>query len=389
MAWKETCAVEERFRFIEAYRSAEWTLAELCRRYSVSRKTGYKWIERYEACGWEGLRDRPRTPAHHPNQVLEEVAEAVLEKRRQHPHWGPAKLRARLQREAPEVLWPAESTIGEMLKRAGLTVPQKRRRKATPSHNPLAPSEGPNQVWCADFKGWFRCGDGQRCDPLTITDHYSRFLLRCQALPDMREHRVRAILEAAFREYGMPDRIRTDNGEPFASVGLGGWSRLSLWWIKLGIRPERIPPGKPQHNGRHERMHRSLKQATADPPGAHLRGQQKLFDSFREEYNQQRPHEALQMRTPAEFYNAGGRQYPRHLRQPEYSDEWEVRRVRQCGSLRWHNTPIFVSKVLSGESIGLEPVEDGQWRVWFFEYPLGLLDERRGTVRKLPKERTS
>jgi putative transposase len=384
MAWKETCAVEERFRFVEEYRSEEWKFAELCRRYGVSRKTGYKWVERYEAEGWEGLRDRSRAPSRHSNEVVSEVAAAVLEMRRQHPHWGPAKLRSRLQREAPEVRWPAESTIGEMLKRAGLTVPQKRRRRTTPSQNPLRESEASNQVWCADFKGWFRCGDGRRCDPLTISDHYSRFLLRCQSMPSMQEDSVRAVMEAAFREYGLPERIRTDNGEPFASIGLGGLSRLSVWWIKLGIRPERIPPGKPQHNGRHERMHRSLKQATASPPGANLRAQQKSFDAFRQQYNWQRPHEALQMKTPAEIYVGSCRDYPRHLLEPEYGDEWEVRRVRECGRIRWCNAPIFVGKVLSGEPIGLEPVADGQWRLWFFDYPLGLFDERNGRVRKLP-----
>ena len=387
MAWKETCAVEERFRFIEEYRSEEWQFTELCRRYGVSRKTGYKWIERYQAAGWEGLRDRSRAPARHPNEVTREVAEAVLDMRCQHPHWGPAKLRARLQREAPEIRWPAESTIGEMLKRAGLAVPQKRRRKATPSQSPLRQTEAANQVWCADFKGWFRCGDGKRCDPFTITDHYSRFLLRCQAMETMQEEPVRAIMEAAFREYGMPEAIRTDNGEPFASVGLSGLSRLSVWWIKLGIRLERIPLGKPQHNGRHERMHRSLKQATANPPGVNLRAQQRSFDAFRQEYNWQRPHEALEMKTPSEFYEESGRDYPRYLLEPDYSDDWEIRRVRKCGRIRWCNTPIFVSKVLSHEPIGFEPIADGQWRLWFFDYPLGIFDERKATVHKLPTDR--
>lgn len=383
MAWKVTCAVEERLKFIGEYRSEEWSFAELCRRYGVSRKTGYKWLERYEVEGWEGLRDRCRAPERHPNTVLREVSDAVLAMRREHPHWGPAKLRARLEREAPEVQWPAESTIGEMLKRAGLTAPQKIRRKATPSRSPLAHAEAPNQVWCADFKGWFRCGDGSRCDPFTVTDSYSRYLLRCQILPSLEERGVKAILEAAFREYGMPDAIRTDNGEPFASVGLGGLSRLSMWWMKLGIRPERIPPGKPQQNGRHERMHRTLKQATARPPAANRRAQQKAFDCFREEYNRQRPHEALAMQTPADLYVGSSRSYPQHLRQPEYNDAWQVRHVRECGRIRWGGAAVFVSKVLAGERIGFEPVEDGHWRLWFFDYPIGVFDERQAIVRKL------
>lgn len=377
--------MEERFRFVQEYKGEEWSFAELCRRYGVSRKTGYKWLERYLADGLEGLEDQSRAPDRHPNEVLKEVAEEVLEMRRQHPHWGPAKLRARLQREAPEVVWPAASTIGEMLKRAGLTVPRKHSRKATPSQSPLQHAAGANQVWCADFKGWFRCGDGSRCDPLTISDGYSRYLLRCQAVEGIKERSVRGVMEAAFREFGLPGAIRTDNGEPFASVGLGGLSRLSVWWIKLGIRPERIPPGKPQHNGRHERMHRSLKQATARPPAPHLRGQQEAFDRFREEYNRERPHMALGMKTPAEFYVVSSRSYPSRLAEPKYADDWEVRRVRECGRMRWWSESIFVGKALVGESVGLEPIGDGLWRVWFFAYPLGIMDERKGNIQKLAK----
>ncbi len=383
MGWKETCVLEERFKFVQEYKADDWRFAELCRRYGVSRKTGYKWLERYQSDGLEGLRDQSRAPNRHPNEVLKEVAEEVLDMRRQHPHWGPEKLRARLQREAPEIVWPAASTIGEMLNRAGLTVPRKRSRKATPSQSPLRHAGGANQVWCADFKGWFRCGDGSRCDPLTISDGYSRYLLRCQAVEGMNTRSVRGVMEAAFREYGLPEAMRTDNGEPFASVGLAGLSALSVWWIKLGIRPERIPPGKPQHNGRHERMHRSLKQATAKPPAGNLRAQQQAFDRFRQEYNWERPHAALQMKTPAEFYVAADRSYPSRLAEPEYPEDWEVRRVRQCGTMRWWSDSIFVGKALLAESLGLEPIEDGRWRMWFFDYPLGIFDERKGSIQKL------
>lgn len=375
--------MEERFRFIQDYRSEDWSLAELCRRYGVSRKTGYKWLQRYAAEGLGGLEDQSRAPHRHPNQVVEEVADAVLELRRQYPLWGQEKLRARLQRDVPEVAWPAASTIGEMLKRAGLTVPRKQRRRATPSKSPLSHAAGSNQVWCADFKGWFRCGDGSRCDPLTITDGYSRYLLRCQAVAGMDERSVRGVMEAAFREYGLPEAMRTDNGEPFASAGLGGLSSLSVWWIKLGIRPERIPPGKPQHNGRHERMHRTLKQAAARPPAATLRAQQEAFDQFRQEYNWERPHQALQMHTPGEFYTASCRSYPSHLREPEYPGEWVVRGVRECGRMKWRNANVYVGKLLGGERIGLEPLAEGYWRVWYFAYPLGVFDERQGNVQKL------
>jgi hypothetical protein len=247
----------------------------------------------------------------------------------------------------------------------------------------LRHAAGANQVWCADFKGWFRCGDGSRCDPLTITDGYSRYLLRCQAVEGMNAGSVRGVMEAAFREYGLPEALRTDNGEPFASVGLAGLSALSVWWIKLGIRPERISPGKPQQNGRHERMHRSLKQATARPPAANLRAQQRAFDQFRQEYNEERPHAALQMKTPAEFYGASSRSYPSRLADPAYPAGWEVRCVRECGRMRWWSENIFVGKSLVGESVALEPTQDGRWRVWFFDYPLGIFDERKGSIQKL------
>jgi len=282
MGWKETSVVEERFRFIQDHQSGDWSLSELCRQYGVSRKTGYKWLERYEGQGLEGLQDQSRAPLHHPNEVMAEVAEAVLDLRRQHPLWGPEKLHAWLQRNAPEIVWPAPSTIGELLKRKGMTVPPKRHRRVGPSLNPLSHAEAANQVWCIDFKGWFRCGDGSRCDPLTITDAHSRYLLRCQAVTGMDARSVRDVMEAAFREFGLPTDLLNDNGEPFASQGVGGLSQLSVWWVKLDIRPVRIPPGKPQYNGKHERMHRTLKAATATPPAANLRLQQQSFDEFRE-----------------------------------------------------------------------------------------------------------
>jgi putative transposase len=383
MGWKETCVVEERFRFVEEFRSEEWSMSELCRRFGVSRKTGYKWLERYREAGLEGLFDESRAALSRPNAIAPEIAEVVLDFRRQHPHWGPAKLRARLQREEPRVQWPAASTIGEMLKRAGLTVPRKRSHKATPSLNPLQHAGGSNQVWCVDFKGWFRCGDGSRCDPLTITDGYSRYLLRCQVVKSTTTDEVRGVMEAAFREYGLPDCMRSDNGEPFASVGLAGLSALSVWWIKLGIRPERIPPGKPQYNGRHERMHRSLKQATAKPAAQNLRAQQHAFDEFRREYNEQRPHEALGMKTPADFYEPSQRRYPSRLREPQYGDDWQVRRVMECGRVRWWSEKLFVGKAFAGEYIGLEQFGEDRWKVWFYEHALGILDARRRKIEKL------
>ena len=281
--------MDERLQFIEECKSQEWSMAEVCRRFQISRKTGYKWLDRYESGGVDALKDGSHAPHSNPRQVLEEVEDAIVEARGKHPHWGPVKLLAWLDRTAPEIQWPAPSTIGEILHRHGLAVPQRKRLKATPNSEPLKHAVGPNLVWCADFKGWFRCQDGSRCDPLTITDAYSRFLLRCQAAKHPDTGYTKPLFEATFREYGLPESIRIDNGAPFASVGIGGLSELSVWWIKLGIRPERIEPGKPAQNGRHERMHRTLKQETVQPPRANPREQQKAFDEFRQEYNWERP----------------------------------------------------------------------------------------------------
>lgn len=391
VSWKETSPVEERLRFVQECQSQEWALAEVCRRFGVSRITGYKWLDRYAAGGLDALKDRSRAPHDHPNQVLDEVEEAIVAARAAHPHWGPVKLRAWLDRTAPEVQWPVASTIGEILRRHGLTVPRKKRQRATPNSQPLQHAHGPNTVWCADFKGWFRCQDGSRCDPLTITDAYSRFLLKCQAAKHADTWHTQPLFEAAFREYGMPERIRVDNGSPFASTGIGGLSELSVWWVRLGIHPERIEPGKPAQNGRHERMHRTMKQETAQPPRSNLREQQKAFDQFREEYNYQRPHQALHGKTPGDIYQESPRPYPSRIELVEYPSQFEVRQIRNGGAMRWNSASVFVGHALTGQPIGLEPLGDGKWRVWFSFCELGEFDEthlviRRAAERKPPPQ---
>ncbi len=373
--------MDERWQFIEECKSQEWSMAEVCRRFEISRKTGYKWLSRYESGGMNALQDGSHAPHHNPRQVLDEVEDAIVEARGKHPHWGPGKLRAWLDRTAPEIQWPAPSTIGEILHRHGLVVPRKKRAKAPPNREPLKHAQGPNVVWCADFKGWFRCQDGSRCDPLTISDAYSRFLLRCQAARHPDGWYTKPLFEATFREYGLPERIRIDNGAPFASVGIGGLSELSVWWIKLGIRPERIEPGKPAQNGRHERMHRTLKQATAQPPRANLREQQKAFDEFRQEYNYERPHEALEGKTPSECYQDSLRPYQSRIRPVQYPASFAVRQVSEGGQIRWNTAYVFVGRALSGEPIGLEPMADGKWRVWFSFYELGEFDESKLVIR--------
>src|SRR5712692_4809102 len=293
MPWKTSSVMEEKLRFVFEYDASERTMTELCQHYGISRETGYIWLRRYRATGVAGLVERSRAAQRHPHQTPEDIERMVLDLRQAHMRWGPRKLKRVLQRDEPGRVWPATSTIGALLQREGLVVARRKRTRTAPYSAPLAHADEANRVWCADFKGWFRTGDGERIDPLTISDAYSRYLLRCQAVEKTDTQRARAIFEAAFREYGMPAAIRTDNGAPFATRALAGLSRLAVWWIKLGIVPERIEAGHPEQNGRHERMHRTLKQETADPPAANRRKQQRALDRFRQEYNEVRPHEAL------------------------------------------------------------------------------------------------
>lgn len=389
MPWKETCAMNERLEFVADCLREEWTMSQLCRDYGISRKTGYKWLGRFLSEGCLGLQELSRARHNQPRAVSGEIEEAVLEARAAHPFWGPRKLRVWLGRREPATQWPCASTIGEILKRHGLTVPRRKRRHATPQAKPMAECQKANQVWCADFKGWFRTGDGTRCTPLTITDGHTRFILRCQAMGGKTGlERVRPLFEATFREFGLPEAIRTDNGTPFASTGLEGLSRLSVWWIRLGIRPDRIRPGKPQDNGRHERMHRTLKQETAAPPKRNLRAQQKAFDRFRGEFNHERPHEALDYETPASLYAPSPRSFPRRL--PEfcaYPDEWRTRKVKTAGRIKWGGREICVSQALVGERIGLEPLGQGRWLLHFGPMPVGVFDERKWIIESLNGKR--
>ncbi len=382
MPWKETDVTEQRLLFIKEWQSETCSMAELCEWFGVTRKTGYKWVERYQAAGLEGLRDQSRAPLAHPNATAAEMESRIVELRGAHPYWGARKIRAWLLRQDPPEAPPAHSTIGSILKANGLTVAPKRRPKARPTQ-PLAHATASNTVWCADFKGWFRTRDQQRIDPLTITDAHSRYLLRCQTVLAADTVHSQPVFEAAFREFGLPERMRTDNGAPFASNSESGLSRLSVWWIKLGIQPERIRPGQPQQNGRHERMHRTLKQATARPPAANRSAQQRRFDAFRREYNQDRPHQALDQATPASRYQPSPREYPRRLARIEYPETWHVRKVAGGGQIRWQGEMIFLAHALAYEPVGLEQIEDRVWRVWFRDYLVGMVDEG-GRLKRPP-----
>ena len=378
MPWHETEPMKERHQFIAQYDSGLYSLSELAARFGISRKTAYKWLARYHKQGLEGLLDHSRAPLSCPHRTPENVVDAIRAAREQHPSWGPRKLRPWLERHYPDLasLLPAPSTIGDILQREGLLLSKPRRRR-WPHPNPACPAPlAPNQVWSADFKGDFCTLDGQVCYPLTIEDGYSRFLFACQVLPSVARVGVQPIFERVFEHYGLPEAIRTDNGPPFASTAICGLTRLNVWWLKLGIRHQRIEPGHPQQNGRHERMHRTLKAETLRPPAANPEGQQGCFDTFLLEYNTERPHEALGNRTPASVYCPSVRPYPAQLPEPSYSGHLQVRQVSNAGCFRFHTRQVFISDALIKEYIGLEETDDGIWSIWFYDVLLARLDER-------------
>lgn len=376
MAWKECSRVDQRVLLVSEFLKGEQAMAELCRSFGVSRKTAYKWVGRYQEEGPKGLVDRSRAPLTHSTRVPEAVLQALLEARGAHPHWGARKVLAWLSRKQPGLALPVASTVSAIFARYGLVRRKTGRRTTPPYTDPFADADVPNRVWCADFKGDFRLGNGKRCYPLTITDACSRMLLRCSGLCSTRARGVQPVFEAAFREYGLPEKLRTDNGTPFASRGAGGLSRLSIWWTKLGIRHERIQPGHPEQNGRHERMHRTLKQETTRPAAASLRAQQAKFDDFIAEYNTERPHEALSDETPGSHYSPSLRAFPSRLPRIEYPSHFEVRTVASTGRIRWKGSIVPINKALRGELVGIEAV-DGVQRVYFSHVALGFLDEER------------
>lgn len=380
MPFQETRALDEAVRFVTACLAGEETMSELCRGFGISRQWGYELMRRYRSEGWSGLEPRSRAP-HYPGQrMAAEVADAIVALRAAHPRWGPKKLKALLERREPGTAWPAASSIGDLLRREGLVRPRRRRRTPLPLTQPFAPVTAPNDVWGIDFKGWFRTGDGVRCDPLTLSDADSRFLLVCRSVEPTIEG-VDPVTDAAFHEYSLPLALRSDNGTPFAGNGAGGLTRLAVKWIKLGIRLERIDPGAPEQNGRHERMHGTLKADTARPPAATPAAQQASFDRFRLEYNQLRPHEALGQETPASRYHKSPRRYPARIEEPAYDAEHAVRRVRSNGEIKWGGTLIFVSEALVGEPVGVAETETGDWIVRFADHPLGLIDRRTHKLR--------
>lgn len=387
MPWAETDAMSERLRFVIAARKSRSTFGSLCAAFGVAPKTGYKWLHRFEAAGPRGLQDGSRRPKTNSRAMSAVLAERIVLLRKQKPTYGPKKLVAWLERNEPAWDVPAPSTVGELLKRRGLVVPRKRRHRARPGMHPLRHADRPNAVWAIDFKGWFRLSDGARCEPLTVTDAFSRFLLCCKAgtVGPGISRAVSAELDALFREHGMPVAMRFDNGQPWAAPkGELGITKLAVRLLKLGVALERIDPGKPYQNGRHERFHLTLKQETAQPPQPTLRAQQRCFDSFRREYNHERPHEALQQRTPADLYVRSAREFPDQVDEPEYPSAYEVLTPKAWGHVTFRGATYFISSALHRERVGLVEVEEGCFDVYFCDYLLGRIHTAHPELGLIP-----
>jgi putative transposase len=382
MPWKESGLMNERLKFVGRLLEGE-KMAELCREFGISRKTGYKFWSRYRTVGLFGLTDRVRKPYRYANQLPMQVEQEILRIKRDKPSWGAPKIREILKRRYPEVQTPAKSTIHCILHRHGL-VKQRKRYRPKLQGTPLVSTENPNDLWCADYKGEFTLGDRRYCYPLTITDYSSRYLLACEALDSVAEPDSFDVFERTFKEFGLPKAIRTDNGVPFSSpCALFGLSRLSIWWLKLGISIERIKPGNPQENGRHERMHLTLKQEATRPAADNLLQQQERFESFINEFNTQRPHQALNMKFPSELYTPSPRLY-KGAPEVTYPFHDRTATVTHCGRICIGKLKIHFSTVFDGQDVGLLEVQDGIWLVSFLDYDLGYFDETSKRFEPLP-----
>jgi transposase InsO family protein len=375
--------MEQRQKLIDILDTGLISVTEACRLFSVSRKTAYKWIERFAEEGPVGLEERSRAPKYNPRELSVIMRQRLIRLRTERPTWGPRKMLAFLAAREPGLRLPAASTVGDFLKREGLVRPRRRRtfRAATPTG--LHKANAPNDCWCVDFKGDFVV-ENRRCFPLTVTDLYSRFLLGCEALPSTHTDPAMRVFERLFHEYGLPSAIRSDNGTPFASTGLAGLSRLSVWWMRLGIRLERIPPGKPQHNGQHERMHRTLKAETTKPAEATFVAQQRRFDDWREDFNTERPHEALDNAVPAALYTPSQRSMPSKLKEYEYPPHLLLRLVHNQGAIKWKKRHVYVSESLKGQVVGLEELDDKLFALRFLNLELGFFDARGPVGKVLP-----
>lgn len=376
MPWSETTAMDEKVRFLQDWRGGRQTVSDLCARYNISRKTGYKWAQRFVLEGPDGLLDRSHATRSSPHRTSEEVEQTLVLLRLRFPSWGAKKLMQFLHDHRPELELPHRSTVCEILSRNDLVHPRPRRRPVGHPGRPSSFIHEPNDCWSADFKGQFRTADGRYCYPLTMTDNCSRYILACEGMSGPLLRPTQQVYTRVFEEFGLPKRLRTDSGVPFAGTGLGRLSSLSVWLIRLGVLPELIEPGKPQQNGRHERMHKTLKAETTQPPAANLAAQQRRFDTFRQEFNELRPHEALDMKAPATVHQNSPRRMPAKLPPLEYPQHFQVRYISANGGMRWRSQWVSVTSALVGQYIGLEAVDDGIWDVHFGIKKIGRLHER-------------
>ena len=368
MPWLTVRPMDAKILFLSDWLRGELNFTQLCQRHVISRKTGYKWVKRYQAQGLDGLQERSRRPYDSPYRTPFVVRQALIALRKEHPRWGAKKLLGLLAHRQPNWELPCASSVCNILRAEGLSRPRGRRRNVPPSPKPFAPAREPNVVWSADFKGQFYTKDGTCCYPLTVMDHVSRYLLCCQIVQGTRTRESRKVFKALFEHYGLPERIRTDNGAPFASIGVGGLSKLSVWWIRLGILPERIAPGKPQQNARHERMHRTLKDDTLHPPAANARERQARFDTFRALYNEVRPHESLDDRPPVHCYGPSPRRMPKRLLPPSYPAHFKRARVNHNGTIWIASVNVYLGYLLRGEEVGLEQIGHELWEVYLGQY---------------------
>ncbi len=374
MAWNEVNVEDQRKKFIHDCLENKLKMAEVCRLYGISRKNGYKWLNRYKLGGWEALNDQSRAPLIQAFKTDCNLVDDILQVRFNYPTWGPKKILAWLETNHSQIEWPSTTTIGTLLDKNGLTVPRKYRRRVPGKTVPLSHCQQANDVWCTDFKGWFLTGDGQKCEPFTLTDGATRFLIRCLKLHCNKTDNVWGVLDSAFRELGLPMYLRSDNGSPFATCGIGRLSPLSVKLIKAGVTPEWIDPGKPQQNGRHERMHQTLKNETASPPEPTLEVQDMKFKEFIKYFNFTRPHEALNQKTPGSIYIPSNRVWTGRLKSPEYPSNYIVRQVRYNGEIKWKGELPFLGRVLYGEPVGIKEEENGTWKVFYGPIILGHID---------------
>ncbi len=382
--------MDSRLGFVAACLKKEVPIGDLCTQYGISRKTGYKWLSRYLELGALGLAEQSRAPKTMPWRISAETEAAILGLRGRFPTWGPRKLRARLALDIPDKDWPAASTIGDLLRRKDLSRARRIRRPGGAGHGPPPTPQAANEIWSADFKGWFCTGDRVRCEPLTITDNFSRFLIRCEAVPRTDMESVIPLFERSFRELGLPRTLRTDNGHPFGmSRGLGGMTRFSVWLVKLGIMPEYITPGRPDQNGRHERMHRTLAEDAATPPAHTLREQQARFDIWRQDYNHYRPHEALGQKCPASIYTASDRPFPNRINDWDYPADHYALPVTAKGLIRWRGNSLYISEAFAHETVAMAQRDDGDWTIRFRWIDLATVSDEKAQIVRSKLARTS